>query len=242
MGRASKSAGNWLTTYSDFITLMMIFFIVLYQLTPGIKKKRFEMIIGAFQGKESVFKGEAMIDSKIQTIQNNRAKNWQKLKNYVKKNDLNDEVQVKTIPGGIKIILGEGLTFNSGSAQILDKAKVVLKEISDRIDTYTGTTIKEVDIQGHTDNVPISSTNKQFHNNWELGAARATSVLEFITAHTHIPLKKYKASTYGEYHPIDSNSTRAGRRKNRRVEIYVRYNKVKSKKNTFYSIPKRTNK
>jgi len=242
MGRPSKSAGNWLTTYSDFITLMMIFFIVLYQLTPGIKRKRFEMIIGAFQGKESVFKGESVIPRRVMSIRKQRAKNWEKLKKYVEKNNLSNQVQVDLIPGGIRIILGEGLTFKSGSAGILDKAKFVLNEISKRIDTYIGTGIKEIDIDGYTDDVPIAPDNKEFHSNWELGAARATAVLEYITMHTTIPEKKFMASTYGKYHPLYSNETKKGRQKNRRVEIYVRYNDTQSNKGKLFRIKKRIDK
>ncbi len=224
MAKPSKSAGNWLTTYSDFITLMMIFFIVMYHMTAGIKKKKFDMIIGAFQGRGSVLKNESVMSRKKESIQQKSTTNWNKLQKYIDQNKLNDQVQIDLLPDGIRIILGEALTFNSGSAIILDKSKSVLNEIAQRMDTDIGANISEVEVEGYTDNVPISSDNKQFHTNWELGAARATSVLEYLIDHSTIPSDKFQATTFGQYRPMFSNSTEDGRKKNRRVEIYIRYN------------------
>lgn len=226
MAKPSKSAGNWLTTYSDFITLMMIFFIVMYHMTSGIKKQQFEMIIGAFQGRGSVLKNESMFNKKKSVVESKKTKNWNKLQRFIDTNKLNDQVQVDLLPDGIRIILGEALTFNSGSATILDKSKAVLNEIASRMDTDIGTDIRDVQVEGYTDNVPISSQNKFFHSNWELGAARATAVLEYLVAHANIPSNKFEAITYGQYRPMFSNKTKEGRRKNRRVEIYIRYNKT----------------
>ncbi len=224
MAKPSKSAGNWLTTYSDFITLMMIFFIVMYHMTAGIKKQKFDMIIGAFQGRGSVLKNESVMSRKKESIQKKSTTNWNKLQKYIDQNKLNDQVQIDLLPDGIRIILGEALTFNSGSAIILDKSKSVLNEIAQRMDTDIGANIHEVEVEGYTDNVPISSDNKLFHTNWELGAARATAVLEYLIDHSTIPSDKFQATTFGQYRPMFSNNTEEGRKKNRRVEIYIRYN------------------
>lgn len=231
MAKPSKSAGNWLTTYSDFITLMMIFFIVMYHMTSGIKKQQFEMIVGAFQGRGSVLKNESVLSNKKEVVRSKRIKNWNKLQKFIDQKKLNDQVQIDLLPDGIRIILGEALTFNSGSAVILDKSKSVLNEIAQRMDTYIGVDIGEVEVDGYTDDVPISADNKIYHTNWELGAARATAVLEYLIGHSVIRANKFRATTYGEYRPLYSNSTETGRKKNRRVEIYIRYNLADKKDN-----------
>jgi chemotaxis protein MotB len=75
-----------------------------------------------------------------------------------------------------------------------------------------------VRVEGHADNVPINTP--QFPSNWELSAARAVNVLRYLAYEGKLPAKKLSAVGFGEYHPVESNDTPEGRRKNRRVEFY----------------------
>jgi len=74
-------------------------------------------------------------------------------------------------------------------------------------------------IEGHTDNLPIKTP--QFPSNWELGSARATSVLHFLTSQ-QLDSSRMRATTYADTLPIADNSTSAGREKNRRVSILIK--------------------
>ena len=74
-------------------------------------------------------------------------------------------------------------------------------------------------IEGHTDNVPISKSG--WKSNWDLSAARAVSVLHYIVDEHNIEPTRLSATGYGEYHPVDSNETKEGRQRNRRVEIVI---------------------
>ena len=74
-------------------------------------------------------------------------------------------------------------------------------------------------IEGHTDNVPMNSS--QYPSNWDLSVARAANVVRLLTTQSKITPDRLIAVGYGEYRPIDDNSTEAGRAKNRRIDIIV---------------------
>ena len=71
-------------------------------------------------------------------------------------------------------------------------------------------------IEGHTDHIPIS--NKRFQNNWELSAARAISVVEFLIGQG-VPADRLSAAGYGEFQPLDKRRDEIGNRRNRRIEM-----------------------
>ena len=109
-----------------------------------------------------------------------------------------------------------GLLFDSGKAflkaeaeQILDKVGVILERYGDGI----------IEIEGHTDNVPISSA--QFPSNEELSSARAMSVFYYLQEHALVNPVNLKHAGMGERVPIADNSTPEGRSRNRRVEILI---------------------
>jgi len=201
----------------------MIFFIVLYTFTPGVEQSKFEAIIGAFQGKRGVLKYDSVFSDEQLDIEVQRAKNWEEFQEYIKEEDLTDEVQVDLISAGIKITLGESVTFDTYSAVLREQAKVILIKIRKNLKEYTAEDIEEVEISGHTDDRPVKKNATLYTSNWELGAARATSVLDFFIDNTVIEAKYLKASTYGPHRPRVNNMTPKNRKRNRRVEIYVRY-------------------
>lgn len=116
----------------------------------------------------------------------------------------------------VQISLNGGILFDSGDATVRDSAKPLLNKVGDILKMYEGHTIK---IEGHTDNVPISS-GKYRSNVW-LSTARATEVYEYLTRVKKLKPKYLEASGRGEYFPIASNDTAKGRAQNRRVELKI---------------------
>ncbi len=143
---------------------------------------------------------------------------WKVIKKYLEEQGLSSEVAIQKIPDGVKVTLSDSLTFNSGSAELLGKARVVLG----RIATVFDKDVRSIKVQGHTDNVPISRSSV-YRSNWHLGAARAVSVVLFIHEKSSLEAGRFEASSFGKYKPVTTNSTPEGRRRNRRVEIYVQY-------------------
>ena len=242
MAESDGGSGNWLMTYADFITLMMIFFIVLYTFTPGVEKDKFEAIIGAFQGKDGVLKYDAVFSDEMLDVELQRAKNWDELDKMIQDKSLQEQVQLEMLPAGVRITLGEAVTFATYSATLIADSKVILKEIARAIEQYNYEPLDAVEVFGHTDNRPVINNAGRYPSNWELGASRAISVVKFLMVNADIPSNKFEAATYGKHRPIVSNTTKEGQRKNRRVEVFVKYVQKKSdEEKSILPTPKLTN-
>jgi chemotaxis protein MotB len=135
--------------------------------------------------------------------------------------DLNEEVkkgqlQVRQLKGMLTVDVAEQLFFDSGRATLKDTGKQVLQKVADSLKSYED---KAIRIVGHTDNVPISGgLQKVFPSNWELSAARATTVVRFLQD-AGIPPDRLVATGRAEYAPVAPNDSAEGRQKNRRIEI-----------------------
>ena len=108
------------------------------------------------------------------------------------------------------------MLYKSGSYQISDRAGETLSKIAKIITDYKD---YDVLIEGNTDNVPISKTN--IRNNWDLAALRASSVVQALQNDYGVDPKRLTAGSRGEYNPIASNDTDAGRARNRRTQIII---------------------
>ncbi len=102
----------------------------------------------------------------------------------------------------------------SGSADIKPEIHAVLEKVSKLLSTAPG----RITIEGHTDNVPISSP--KYSSNWELSTARAASMVHFFIEKGLDPTK-FSIAGYAEFRPLESNATEEGRQKNRRVEVVI---------------------
>jgi len=232
MERRTDRSKNWLVTYSDFITLLLVFFVIFYSMTDGIEDTKLKAILTQFDGGEGVMEESSVIPaSDIIKQYAKRSKRWESLNEYVKNKNLQDQVQIDLMAEGNRIILKESLTFRSGQAQLLDKSKDLLKEITYLFDDN----IALVEVQGHTDNRPIR--NAAAGTNWHLGARRAISVLQYLMANTNLPPEKFKASTLSQFRPLASNQSEEGRRANRRVEILIHYDNGNSQSENSFDDP-----
>ncbi len=144
----------------------------------------------------------------------------EKVAESVAESRMADQIEVSFTADFVQLSLRGALLFDSGKSQIRDDAIPVLAKVGDILDRYSDGT---VEVEGHTDNVPISSA--RFANNNELSSARALSVFDFLLANTALDPADVKHAGRGEYVPIADNATPEGRAINRRVEIRI-YNPV----------------
>lgn len=129
------------------------------------------------------------------------------------------QVQVERVRDQLRVEMVDEVLFDSGESAlkpegiaILGKVGGVLKKTEDR----------SIQVQGHTDNVPIRGALEQrFPTNWELSAARATNVVRFLQDETGVDPSVLSAAARSEYQPRASNDTEEGRRQNRRIEILL---------------------
>lgn len=139
-----------------------------------------------------------------------------KVEEAMAESGLIDEVDMEYTSSYVQLTLKGGLLFDSGSAELKEDALPVMSKLGKILERYANNTIE---VEGHTDNVPISSA--RFANNNELSNSRALSVFDYFIENTTLDPAQIKHSGRGEYVPIADNGTPEGRAKNRRVEIRI---------------------
>src|ERR1700722_3044178 len=126
-----------------------------------------------------------------------------------------DELTVTLKDGKLYVSLQEKLLFKSGSAEVDPKGKEALKTLATVLNTTTGITI---DIEGHTDTIPMTG---KYEDNWALSTARATSITRILIKDYNVNPHNVIASGRSKYYPVADNITAEGRAKNRRTEIIL---------------------
>lgn len=127
------------------------------------------------------------------------------------------EVKVEMLAKGLVITFVEEVLFDSGKAMLREDSLAKLDKVSGVMQTVVPDL--SIGIEGHTDNQPI--IHSAWKSNWELSSARALSVLHFLADKGGVKPERLAAIGYGEYRPVASNDEKAGRQKNRRVEIVI---------------------
>ena len=199
-----ENLDRWLISYADFITLMFTFFAALYALS-SVDKAKMEQFSGSL---DQTFK---IIEKPIPVIDDQKKAIIEDIRKAT--GDLQG-ITVKNEPRGVVVTFSDSVLFASGSAELKPEIYTILEKLSKLLSNVPG----KVAIEGHTDNVPISSS--KYSSNWELSTARAASMLHFFIQKGADPAK-YSVSGYAEFRPLESNATEEGRQKNRRVEIVI---------------------
>lgn len=163
--RIGNPAAPWFTSYSDLVTQLLIFFVMLFALSAAATENQLKKL-------------KKRIDS------------------YVEQNQLEKFVSTQiTQKEGLIISFKEKYMFDSGKADIYSEAKKIIIDIVALMKDVPN----RISIEGHTDNVPISTP--EFPSNWELSTARATNVMRFIIDNLLFDPKRFSASGYGENLP-----------------------------------------
>jgi chemotaxis protein MotB len=232
---ARPSHDRWLVSYADFITLLFAFFVVMYS-TAQVDKKKVNQLSTAIQVAFQQLGAYPTADlSRTVPVEQVVAisptapasalpggENAPDLSGLRKElaQTLAPEIsrgEVALLNGrdGLVISLREAGFFDSGSAGV----KADSQPAFSRMAMLLGAGQYIIRIEGHTDNVRIHNT--QYTSNWELSTARSTEMIRLLIVKYGLAPQRLSASGYGEYHPIASNSTAAGRALNRRVDVVV---------------------
>jgi chemotaxis protein MotB len=224
--KAEKAPNHerWLLTYADMITLLMIFFIVLWSMSNADAEK-FQKISAALQRAFSVElfaddrgSGQNTPPSPEQAAFDARLSAFTMIKRQIgaiaETSQVKDDVDVSLTREGIVITLSGNFLFESGRADLRPEAFPILDGVIGAIRLLPN----EIRIGGHTDNVPIETP--LYSSNWELSSARGVGVLMYRAA-GGIDSTRLGAAGYGEFRPVVPNDTRANRAKNRRAELLI---------------------
>ena len=234
--QAEEQLDRWLVSYADFITLLFAFFVVTYavsSINEGKYKQVTSSMISAFKtipkslepiqvGEISRSQNNSAIEKPINHSSGDASqteeRNLRKLADRMAMEMVNlipsDEVTIRRTDDWLEIEINSQILFGSGSAKLMYSATSILSKIARILSDYPN----PINVEGFTDNVPIST--EDFPSNWELSAARAASVVHLFSK-SGIEPSRMSAIAYGEYRPIADNEIEQGRRKNRRVVIAV---------------------
>ncbi len=239
---------RWLVSYADFITLLFAFFVVMYSIAQ-INNAKYEVLAEALKEvfvdkpakttpsseDQPIPATEALTEVqpiKLDNPTDEEKKKRQRLSDEIlherrvlaKASEnlhavlepyINDDlVTVKTNDFWLELEMKSDLLFLSGEAELSQKALPVLRKIAEVL----GRMPNMINVEGHTDNIPIDTV--EFPSNWDLSAARATSVVRELVK-DYLNPKRLAVVGYGEFHPVADNSTEQGRFKNRRVVLVV---------------------
>jgi chemotaxis protein MotB len=128
------------------------------------------------------------------------------------------EITISELEGRLTVNMVDRILFASGSAEIKDEGLAVLQRVAEVVKDITD---KDIRVEGHTDNVAISSRLKgKFFSNWELSAARAATVVRALRD-AKIQGERLSAVGYGPFQPVADNATNEGRAQNRRIQIVL---------------------
>lgn len=146
----------------------------------------------------------------------------EQIEEMLREKQIENQAEVDVNAQFVRITLNGALLFDSAQSQIREDALPLVDKLSMILEHYDS---NQIEIEGHTDNVPIS--NEKYENNDVLSAYRAFAVKDYILEHTALEPGKIYAAGCGEYNPVADNSTAEGRARNRRVEIKI-YNSYNS--------------
>ena len=139
----------------------------------------------------------------------------EKMKDEIDKGD----IRLSQSGGKLRVDLVDKILFDSGEAVVSKRGEGVLARVGGVLATMDD---KQIQVSGHTDSNPISEKlAPQFPTNWELSVTRAVNVVRFLEEKANVPARNLIATGYGQYHPIASNKSAAGRARNRRIEILL---------------------
>jgi len=222
----------WMNTYADMVTLILVFFVLLYSMS-SIDQEKYQILVKAFTSdpqtleriEELEKQKETQIDEPDKTVggdgQTGEIDNlnalYDHLKLYIETNNLQNSVQIEKSDNLVYVRFMDSLFFEADSA--------VLKPGGTAILDYVGLALGEVEpyiqfirIEGHT---AEAAPGTSLVDDRELSTGRANEVLSYLENRYINDPSKLLAVGYGMYRPIAPNDTEENRAKNRRVEILV---------------------
>ena len=235
---------RWLLTYADMITLLMLFFIVLYSISQMDKARYIQLVRAVRASLLNANVSNSILDaSQVPAPTNDLLPGsagdglerqdpfeglpfeqaelldlervGQELAQALAEAGLTGRVNVVLAERGLVISFADSVFFDLGKAHLRPEARDLLI----RLTKVLARLQNKVVVEGHTDNLPIHTA--EFPSNWELSVARAVAVARFLTEAGGIDPRRVAATGYGEWRPRYPNDSEANRAKNRRVDIVL---------------------
>ncbi|GLO66889.1 MULTISPECIES: flagellar motor protein MotS [Oceanobacillus] len=239
--KTKKGAPKWMVTYSDMITLILVFFILLFSMSQ-IDQTKFDQVTESFQNRmildflpsavpldhptentgeksdngtldeiEPIYLAKDEVEDRNDELDDL----MMSVSQYLEENNLNDVITANRNDRGVVLVLQEKILFKSGEAEILEEAGPFLNHIGSLLSDLPN----QVKVEGHTDSRPIS--NYRYPSNWELSGARASSVVRYLIEAKSLHMERFSTVGYADTVPLEPNTSESNMSKNRRVEIII---------------------
>ncbi|WP_337018358.1 flagellar motor protein MotS [Oceanobacillus massiliensis] len=242
--KKKEGAPKWMVTYSDMVTLVLVFFILLFSMSQ-IDLTKFDTISESFRNRmifdfspsavpldnsadnldqdekdemehDSDTPTEEVSDTVSSSTEDDSLNELvNNVESYMDEYDLNNVVSANRTERGVVLVLQESILFDSGEADILVEGQPFL----DRIGTLLTDIPNNVKVEGHTDSRPIS--NYRYPSNWELSGARASSVVRYLIEENKLDVSRFSTVGYADTKPLVPNTSEENWSQNRRVEIVI---------------------
>lgn len=224
-----SSADLWLVTYSDMVTLLLAFFVLMLSFST-VDVERFQRTILSLQQALGILTGGRTVVSEpemdmgglmkdrrhLESVQTQQLLSVKtRIQQLLEGAELDGDVDFSLTERGLALSFADQVLFPSGRADLRPEAREILDVVIPVLEDIPNL----LRVEGHTDNVPINTP--RFPSNWELSAARATNVLRYFLANGGMRPVRLSAAGYGEYRPVASNETVEGRARNRRVDVVI---------------------
>lgn len=227
-----RDAPAWMVTYADLMSLLFALFVLLlsfsevddnsFKKNAGPMREAFNQNADFETDEQSHMSGGSGILSGVKTMQMDipdqealRDAMVSQLRRSLQADLANNLVELEETNTGIIVRFPTETAFQSGGAELAPSSYATL----DKVIPVLARTPGDIKVGGHTDDIPIS--NLQYRSNWDLSAARATSVVHYFLRSGQIPKKRLTSQGYADSRPLLENKTREARAKNRRVEITI---------------------
>lgn len=210
-----SGAERYLLTYADLITLLLGLFIILYAIS-NVDNSKYEVMmehVGEYFGNENFTTPE--LKAKMLNMSDDTFTLKSTLESFIEEYNYSNNIRLIENERGITISIMDNILFQSGEADLSQASRPILGKMAQLLKTLPN----DIRIEGHTDNIPISTP--EFPSNWHLSIARATNTAYYLM--NGLGLKQERVSVVGnsEFQPLAENDSDESRSLNRRVDIVI---------------------
>src|SRR5699024_2955772 len=241
-GNKNTGAPKCMVIFSDMVTLILVFFILLFSMSQ-IDQVKFEAVSESFKNRMILdFFPSAVPNEHPSESTNNQQSGtdyndflhpskkddedeeededaltslMNDVEDFIEENALSSIVTANRTERGVILVLQERVLFDSGEAEIVKAGEPFLNKIGELLENIPN----HVKVEGHTDSRPIS--NYRYPSNWELSGARAGSVIRYLINEHDLDEERFSVAGYGDTKPVVPNDSVVNWSKNRRVEIVI---------------------
>ncbi len=221
---------RWLLTYADLITLLMVFFVILYSFSI-IDVRKFLNLKGSLDkafnqgnlaatsttGLNATVSGSSVQEQLAAASSASQASVFSQLQRIAEASGEGEAFTVKEQPSGVTISLSAALLFQSGTSALKPGAKQLIDSIAGPLKEIPN----PLEVIAYTDDLPPAPTNSTFNDNWGVGSARAYNVLRQFVDADNFSEERLSLGNRGQYSPLYPNDSPENRAKNRRVDISI---------------------